>query len=227
MALKILVVDDEQDILKLVKGLLEPLGVEVLGLADSREAAQRVNNEKFDGVFLDSRMPYLDGFGLAKSIRGSPLNGKVPIVMLSGANDVETMRKGFQAGITFFLSKPINLERMAGLLRAMRGTLLNEKRRYARLPLRTSVSCLLGDKRFNSESLNISEGGMMLETSGGAGVGQEIHVEFSIPPAPHKVRARSKVARKDPPDRMGIQFLNLSPEDRVAIQKYITGKIKD
>jgi len=107
MALKILVVDDEQDILKLVKGLLEPLGVEVLGLADSREAAQRVNKEKFDGVFLDSRMPYLDGFGLAKSIRGSPLNGKVPIVMLSGANDVETMRKGFQAGITFFLSKPI------------------------------------------------------------------------------------------------------------------------
>ena len=41
MALKILVVDDEQDILKLVKGLLEPLGVEVLGLADSREAGEQ------------------------------------------------------------------------------------------------------------------------------------------------------------------------------------------
>lgn len=227
MALKIMVVDDEQDVLKVIKGLVEPLGVEVLAIADSREAAQRANNEKFDGVFLDTRMPHLDGFSLAKSVRGSRLNNTVPIVMITGASDAETMRKGFQAGVTFFLSKPINLERMAGLLRAMRWTLLREKRRYSRLPLRAPVICQFGEKRFRSESANISEGGMLLETSGGAKLEQELGLEFVIPQSSHKFQIRAKVVRKEPPDRIAVQFLYLSPEDRSAIQDYIIGKVRD
>jgi CheY-like chemotaxis protein len=226
MEMRIMVVDDEPEVLKAIKSLIEPFGIEVLAIADSREAVQRANTDKFDGVVVDCKMPYVDGFGLTEVVRSSPANSKVPIVMLTGFDDVETMRRGFKAGITFFLSKPIDLKRMSSLLRAMRGPMLKEKRRYARLPFRTSVSCQLGAKQFKTESVNISEGGMLLEASGGASVGQELGLEFTIPQVAQPLKGRGKVIRKEAPDQVALQFVVLDPQGRQAIQDYITGRIK-
>lgn len=224
--MRVLVVDDEAAVLKVIKALVEPLGLDVLTIADSREAAQRANTDKFDGIFVDTKMPFLDGFALVASIRASAANARVPIVMLTGLNDVETMRKGFKAGVTFFLNKPVNLERLHALVKVMRGPMLKEKRRYGRLPFRASVSCQLGPKQFKTNSVNISEGGMLLEASGGALVGDELNLEFALAPSTRSVKARVKAVRKEAPDRMATLFLNLEAQDRQAIQDYISGRIK-
>jgi two-component system chemotaxis sensor kinase CheA len=100
--MRLLVVDDDPQVLTAI----ESLGYEVLALADSREAASHVGREKFDGAFLDAQMPHLDGFSLTEAIRKSPSNSKIPVVMLTGHDEAETMRAGFKAGISFFLGKP-------------------------------------------------------------------------------------------------------------------------
>ena len=69
MALKILAVDDEPEILMLLKDMIEPLGCELLPVHDSREAARLIELEKFDGVIVDVKMPHLDGFELTRRIR--------------------------------------------------------------------------------------------------------------------------------------------------------------
>jgi DNA-binding NtrC family response regulator len=101
--------------------------------------------------------------------------------MLTGDGDVGTMQKAFKAGITFFLNKPVTQERLNALVAAMRGPMLKEKRRYARLPFRVEVACQLGTRRFKAESVNISEGGILLDGSGGASVGEELNLEFTLP----------------------------------------------
>lgn len=227
MSLKIMVVDDEPEVLKLVKTVLEPLGYEVLTEADSRQAAERLDKQKFDGVFVDVRMPNMDGFELTKRIRTSPSNARVPIAMITGFDDVESMRQGFKAGVTFFLSKPFNPDKLRGALNAMRSVMLREKRRYARLPLRTTVSCRFGERQCKLGSVNISECGMLLESSPGLEVGQEVHLQFMIPLGREPLKPRCKVVRKEPPDRIGVQFLALEPEDREAIQGYITGRLSE
>jgi len=83
MALKIMAVDDEPEVLKLLKALVEPMGCVVVTFEDSREAGRVVEKEKFDGIVLDAYMPHLDGFQLAERIRSSHLNNEVPIVMLT------------------------------------------------------------------------------------------------------------------------------------------------
>jgi DNA-binding response OmpR family regulator len=226
MALKIIAVDDEQGVLNLLKSLVEPLGFEVLTVADSREAARRVETEKFDGAILDVRMPHLDGFKLCERIRATTINRDVPIVMLTGLDDAETMRRGFKAGSTFFLGKPFTPERIYPLFRAIRGVILREKRRHARLPYRTMVSCQWRDKHFKAGSLNIGESGMALDNSGGVPVGEEIGLEFMLPQAEGAVNVRAKVLRKEPPDRTALEFLNLSPDDRNVIQQYILVGVK-
>ncbi len=227
MSLKILVVDDEPQVLQYTKSLLQSLGYEVLALRDSRVATERIECEKFNAAFVDAHMPFVDGFMLVRHIRNSTSNGAIPIVMLTGFDDVDTMRAGFRAGVTFFQPKPIDTEKLAGLLRVMREPMLRERRSYVRLPLRTVVACAAGPHHFQAVSQNISEGGMMLEGTGGLSVGQELEVRFALPGLPGMLNPRVTIVRLEHGERMGVRFISLETEERKAIQTYIAGIVKE
>lgn len=229
MSLKLMAVDDDPDVLRSIKLMMEALGCEVLALTDSQEAARRVSAEKFDGVLLDLNMPELDGFELTSLVRRSSANRNVPVVILTGLDDVETMRKGFKVGATCFLGKPPSQERLYRLIKAMRGPMLTEKRRHVRLPFRTPVRCkiaALGDREFMSGSLTISEGGMSLSPSGGLDENNELEVSFAMPGTSKPVRARGRVVRKEPPDQIGVAFILLAAEGLEAIRRYVEGAVK-
>jgi CheY-like chemotaxis protein len=221
-----MIVDDDRQCLDLIKAIVEPLGYETVALENSREALKRIEKDKVDGVFLDARMPILDGFELTRCIRKSRSNGPVPIVMITGCDDVESMRKGFSAGVTFFLGKPVIPARLRGLMKAIYSSVLREKRRYARLPLSTAVTCRVGTRHFQADCVNISETGMLLENSGGLVVGDELSLEFSVPGTREPVTLRAKIARKDQDDRTGVQFTALTPDQLQTIQDYVSGKVK-
>jgi CheY-like chemotaxis protein len=230
LALKILVVDDEPAVLELFRMMVAPWGCEVETMVDSREAAWRLTQEKFDGIFVDARMPHVDGFQLTARIRSSPLNRHVPVVMLTGLDDAETMRKGFNAGISFFLGKPFTREKVYALINAARGSMLREKRRFSRLPFRTTVNCTWGphaENHFMSGSFNIGEGGMLLGPSGGLDVGQELDLQFQIPANTRTFRPHARVVRRETPDRIAVEFMGLSERDLSAIQEYISARVRD
>lgn len=227
MPLKLLVVDDDPKVLNAVKTLVESLGYEVLALTDSREAAERVRDQKFAGAFVDAKMPYLDGPALVRHIRNSQTNSSIPIFMLTGYDDAQTMREGFRAGVTFFMGKPLDVGRVTSTLKLMKEAMLREKRSYIRLPLRTVVNCSTSEHQFTATSLNVGEGGMLLDPSGGLEVGQELWLRFSLPRIPLTLNPRAKVVRRERPDRMGVQFLELTPEDRKALQDFIAGIVKE
>lgn len=227
MSMKLMVVDDDPAALDLVESLVEPLGYEVLALADSRHAAECVNKQKFDGVFVDVQMPNMDGFELTSLIRASRLNSRVPIVMITAFEDVETMRHGYEAGVTFFLTKPFNPEKLRGLLLAMRSAILRERTRYVRLPFRTTVTCRWGNEQSELGSVNISECGMLLESSRGLELGEEINLDFTLSPGQEHLILRAKVVHKEPPDRIGVQFHGLTSEDQETIRDYISRGLKE
>ncbi len=229
MALKLIFVDDEPNTLKLLKAWAEPLGCEVLTLADSQEAAQRIRKEKFDGAFVDARMPHPDGLELAKLVRTSPSNFRIPIVMLTENGDAksETTRESFRAGVTMLLGKPLTLSRLAMLLGILRGAMMREKRRYARLPFRVPVTCRLAGKAFDSQSINISESGILLQTSAGATRGQQVELEFVMPSASRLLTPRAQVIRIEAPGRIGLQFASLKPLELESIQRYVSLEITE
>jgi CheY-like chemotaxis protein len=227
MSMKLMVVDDDPAALDLVESLVEPLGYEVLALADSRHAAECVNKQKFDGIFVDVQMPNMDGFELTSLIRASRLNSRVPIVMITAFEDVETMRHGYKAGVTFFLTKPFNPEKLRGLLLGMRSTILRERTRYVRLPFRTMVTCRWGNEQSELGSLNISDGGMLLESSRGLESGEEVNLDFTLSPGQEHLSLRAKIVHKEPPDRIGVQFHDLTSEDQETIRDYISRGLKE
>jgi CheY-like chemotaxis protein len=225
MRLRILAVDDELDNLKLLRSLVEALGYEVELFQDSREAARRVLRRKFDAIFLDAHMLHLDGFELAERIRSSPSNKRVPIAMLTAHDDATTMRKAFRAGVTMFLGKPLTPKKLRGLLRTLRGPMIRERRRYARFPVRIVIQCTWDGKTFEAVSVNFSEGGALMEPSGGVAVGDGLSLLFTLPKVDKCVRPRARNIRREEPDRMAAQFQTLTLEDQDAIRAFIITEI--
>jgi CheY-like chemotaxis protein len=221
MQLKVVAVDDEPEVLQSVKTLLQALECEVTAFSDSQEAVEHLETHRIDGVFVDIAMPNLDGFEVARRVRASNVNAKVPIVMLTGLSDAETMKRGFEAGVTVAARKPVNLEGLRKVVTVVRTAVLREKRQYERVPYQTEVTCTAKDKRFLLRSIDVSERGMQLEGSTELAVGDDIDLTFHIPQQRQPMSTKAKVLRVIPPDRIGTGFINMTPQFRQALLKYL------
>ncbi len=225
--MKVLVVDDEPEVLKVTKTALESLGYEVLALDDSRVALDSVDRERFRAAFVDARMPHVDGFALIRHIRNSPSNSTIPVVMLTGFDDVETMRAAFKAGVTFFQPKPIDVKKLMGLLRTMQGAMPKEKRACGRLPLQNIVACRAGQYGFKALGRDISEGGMLLQGARDVSEGEKLDLRFSLPGIQGILNLRATVVRVEGGDRTAVRFVSLGPEQLKMIQAYIAGSANE
>jgi DNA-binding response OmpR family regulator len=222
VALKLMIVDNDPEVLKLIRSVVEPLGYEVLTVTDSREAAERVNRQKFDGVVLVANMPHPDGYVLTQKIRESASNNRVPIAMLTEADDSEGVWIGHRAGATFFLAKPLDEKKFRNLLKVMHGAMVREKRSYIRSPVRIPVEWRAMN-HFKGTSLNISERGILVEVAGNITVGEEVDLFLELAQARAPIEARAKVVRKEPPNRVALQFIELKHKDHKALQDFIGG----
>lgn len=224
MSLKIMVVDDESLSLKVMRSLAVPLGHTVLTFGDSQEANQQAEKQRFDVVFVG--MPRQDGLELARQILNARPNSETTVVMLSPTDDIKMLREAFGAGVTFVLPKPIVKARVIPMLTAMESPGWKTRRHAARLPLFTEVHCKWGDRDFPMRSMNISEVGMLLQSSHDVEVGQEVSLEFEIAEVGAFLKVRARVVRKEATERVGIEFFGLAPEDQNAIQLYVMGRLK-
>ncbi|MCL6629965.1 MAG: response regulator, partial [Armatimonadetes bacterium] len=108
MPKKILAVDDEKHIVRLVQVNLERQGYEVITASDGKEALQKVEEERPDLVVLDVMMPYMDGFEVLQNLRRNPSTRDIPVIMLTAkAQDADVFR-GWQSGVDCYLTKPFN-----------------------------------------------------------------------------------------------------------------------
>src|ERR1700688_3908024 len=112
VSLKLLVVEDDIASLELMTEVFTSLEAEVRPVSDSQKAAGLVNQERFDGIFLDLEMPNLHGFDLARLTRKSSRNKSTPIVIVTGRDQRDTMQEAFAIGATFFLQKPVDRQKL-------------------------------------------------------------------------------------------------------------------
>jgi len=123
VSLKLLIVEDDIASLEFMTEVFTSLEAEVRPVSDSQKAAGLVNQERFDGIFLDLEMPNLHGFDLARLIRKSSWNKSTPIVIVTGRDQRDTMQQAFTIGATFYLQKTSGQAKVEYLVpnRAWRG----------------------------------------------------------------------------------------------------------
>ncbi len=112
MAYKILVVDDEPMIVRLMEFILARQGHEMLIAVNGEEALQKIRAHHPDLVLLDIMMPRLDGYEVAQQLRADPETSRLPIIMLSAKAQEEDIRRGGEVGVDAYVTKPFSPEHL-------------------------------------------------------------------------------------------------------------------
>ncbi len=108
MAKKILAVDDEKHIVRLIQVNLERAGYEVVTANDGLQALEVVAKETPDLIVLDWMMPQLNGMETLKRLKQNDTTKDIPVIMLTAkSQDVDVLR-GWQSGVDCYLTKPFN-----------------------------------------------------------------------------------------------------------------------
>lgn len=105
--MRILVADDEPTSRLLMRATLAKSGFEPVLAVDGQDALTQFRSSSCDMVMLDVEMPLLDGFQVCAALRAEA-GPELPIVMVTGMDDVESIERAYQSGATDFIAKPIN-----------------------------------------------------------------------------------------------------------------------
>lgn len=105
---KILVVDDEKNVRRLVQINLERAGYEVITANDGMECLQKTAEFNPDLIVLDVMMPILNGYESLKRLQANPATKHIPVIMLTAKSQDADVLKGWQSGCSTYLCKPFN-----------------------------------------------------------------------------------------------------------------------
>jgi DNA-binding response OmpR family regulator len=108
MAKKVLVVDDEPNIVLSVEFLMRRAGYEVVTAADGQAALEQLAAEHPDLMILDVMMPRKNGFEVCAEVRADPAFSNLPILMLTAKGREAEMKKGLSLGADAYITKPFS-----------------------------------------------------------------------------------------------------------------------
>jgi len=105
---KILVVDDEKDVLVLLKDFFQARSYEVVTASNGKDALKTFDAESPDIILCDIKMPVMDGFEFLKELRTT--RKWTPVIMISALNEHLNVMKAYEFEADYYISKPLNLE---------------------------------------------------------------------------------------------------------------------
>ncbi len=114
---KVLVVDDEEDVRSNLAEFLGNQGYAVVDAGDGEEALAKAFTEKPDLILLDLRLPKVDGYQVCQTLKGNPITAVIPIIMITALNATPQKIKGMEYGADDYVEKPFDLEELAARIK--------------------------------------------------------------------------------------------------------------
>jgi DNA-binding response OmpR family regulator len=152
--MKVLIVEDDLDLLDLTGYALRREGFTVLTARDGREALERWESENPDLVLLDIKLPQIDGFEVCRRIRQE---SETPVIMLTGRDDEEDVLRGLGSGADDYVIKPFSAKQLIARMKAL-------LRRSNANRYQQPVSVLeVGDLTLDLQSHEVSKAGKPVE----------------------------------------------------------------
>lgn len=153
---KILVVDDEQDILELIRHALNKEGFEVFVCANGQQAVEKTKKINPDLILMDVMMPIMDGMEACRQIKDAPETSNIPIIFLTARSEEFAELAGFEAGADDYISKPIRARVLISRIKAI-------LRRQSPSQVEDVLKMELGDLVIDRERFNVGYKGQLLQ----------------------------------------------------------------
>lgn len=144
--MKILLIDDERDLVDAIKKVLEMNSYQVITGYDGEEALYLVMNNDIDLVILDVMMPKLDGISVVKTMRER--NNHTPVLMLTAKAMIDDKVLGLDSGADDYLTKPFSIKELLARIKALlrRNNSINETLSFSNMHLNSDTFELCAEK---------------------------------------------------------------------------------
>jgi DNA-binding response OmpR family regulator len=157
---KILVVEDEKDLARAIRAILEFSKYSVTVAYNGQEALDEVKKQKFDVILMDVMMPIMDGITALKEMRKTGIN--TPIIMLTAKSQIDDKVEGLDSGANDYLTKPFDKKELLARIRALTRNSEEEKEKFVigNITFSKENSELYNDKmvlKLNKEECDIME----------------------------------------------------------------------
>ena len=229
---KVLLADDVELFLELERTFLQREDIELIVAHDGEEALEKARRERPDLILLDLYMPGLDGPEVCRAIKGDTNLRATPVLMVTSGGREDERRNCQGAGCDGILTKPINRH---NFLAAVRGHLQIVEREAHRVPARMLVRYdRAGGQILTDYTVNLSTGGVFIETSHTFAEGEDLIASFVLPERIAELRCRARVAWVNVPGRLikpllppgiGVQFLDLPDSERAEILAFVKQRL--
>lgn len=224
MALQSLVLCQDQEVLRLVRSILQDLGVGLEACAEPDDALARLAQRKFEVVVVDFQTTLGDPEMLT-TLRQTKSNA-TSIFFLIGPQ-VEELRSGLELGADFVIQRPISLEQAWRSFRAARNLMEREQRRYYRAPLEAGVRLRLAEAHeLDATAVNLSLGGLAIQSPQPLPAGQNMGARFALPGSGAVIEAGAEIAWTDPRGCAGLRFLEMSADCQRELEQWLAERVE-
>lgn len=134
--MRILVIDDEPDVLLLCRVNLSFEGHEVIDASDGPQGMEAAIEERPDLIVLDVMLPHGDGFTLLDQLKTEPATKDIPVIMLTAKARGEDQRRGWEGGAALYLTKPFSPAALCEAVTSVSAMSPNERERHREQALR-------------------------------------------------------------------------------------------
>ncbi len=216
---KIIVVDDSPTFLMYTGLLLKRLNFRVIPAENGVEFFRLLNFGKPDAVLLDVEMPMMDGTKVLRHIKADKQTSKIPVIVVSVDSSPETIQKCKGFGCYEYLTKPVKIDRLHGVLQECFYGHAGTNRRHMRERFIRKIPVSRDGKRYEFYSETLSEGGVYLRTRDPFPIGTEIRLDLPLEGTTMTVKGDVIYTKDlygdymDLPPGMAILFKDLSEVD--------------
>ena len=109
---KILLVDDEEGFLSVIKEALEIRGFDIVTAKSAIEAGLELSSKKPDLILMDIKMPGIDGLQACAAIKKNPDTAAIPLIIISAISDESEIKKAYKTGVVEYFVKPVDIEKL-------------------------------------------------------------------------------------------------------------------
>jgi len=216
----VLVVNQQAARYELVSELSKEEGMDIVAVVNGAEADRKLQDRKFDVIFIELAQSSPEGIELVRKIRSSGYNRLTPIVVLSDDERPGNLGKVFEAGATFFVCTPLDRARVWKLLQVAQVAIEQERRRFRRVPVHLEVQLKCADALLEGETVNLSLNGTLVRAPQVFPAGSSVELTFHLPHGAEPLTGYGRVARTSD-DTMGILFDHLPFRESERLQEYL------
>jgi DNA-binding response OmpR family regulator len=222
--LESLLLSRDAEVFRVLRPTLDKLSIEIEVCQEAKRASEILISEKFDAVIIDcDDLP--GGIAVLEGLRATPANKNcVTFAIVNGKKT--TTQEAFGMGVNFVLHKPLSALNATRCFNAALNSMLRERRRYFRHPIKMPVVITVGDVDLKASSTNISEGGMAVLLHQALAKESKPRVQFTLPGTSISLDVETEIAWADLKGFVGLRFTKIAQNSQQLLDAWLNDQME-